>query len=101
MVKRWFGDDKGAKGAENFLLDITSRLFDVNDEVTLESCTISHWQIRRKDKVLIDIWPTTRKFRVHDAPQGSPAATGSAEDVLDVLSWLFSKRSERTKGAWQ
>lgn len=101
MVNKRRGNKQGVKGAGIDLEVVFPRLMDMDCEVTLESCTSSHWQVRRKDKVLIDIWPTTGKFRVHDAPQGSPAVTGSADDVLDVAEWLLSKSPERTKGAWQ
>ena len=91
MVNKRRGNEQGVKGAVIDLEVVFPRLMDMDDEVTLESCTCSHWQVRRNRKVLLDIWPTTGKFRVHDAPQGSPAVTGSADDILDVVEWLLMK----------
>jgi len=94
MVNKRRGNKQGANGAVTYMDVVFSRLNDVADEVTLEPYPgFVHWQVRHKGKVLLDIWPMTNRFRVHDAPQGSPAVTGSADDVLTVVEWLLSKSS--------
>lgn len=99
MVKKRRGNKQGVKGAviemktAIFLGVVSSRLMDIDDELEVAICTSFHCQVRRQGKVLLDIWPTTGKFRVHDAPQGSPAVVGSADDVVDVVEWLLSKSS--------
>jgi hypothetical protein len=93
MVNRRRYNEHGGKGAVIDIEVVSSRLMDIDDELEVAICTNSHYQVHRQGKVLLDIWPTTGKFRVHDAPQGSPAVVGSADDVLDVVEWLLSKRS--------
>jgi hypothetical protein len=93
VVNKRRGNKQGGKGAMMDLDVVSSRLMDIDDELEVAICTSSHCQVRRQGKVLLDIWPTTGKFRVHDAPQGSPAVVGIADDVLDVVEWLLSKSS--------
>lgn len=91
MVMKRRGNKQGVNGAAIEMEVVSSRLINLDDEVTLEPCTSSHWQVRCDRKVLVDLWPTTGKFRVHDAPQGSPAI-GSTNDVLAVVEWLLERR---------
>ena len=92
MVSKRRGN-KGMKGAMIDLEVLSSRLMDIDSKLKMESCSNQHWQISREGKVLLDIRPAIGQFRVHDAPQGSPAVTGSADDVLTVVEWLLSKSS--------
>lgn len=91
MVNKRRGNKQGGKGAMMDLDVVSSRLMDIDDELEVAICTSSHCQVRRQGKVLLDIWPTTGKFRVHDAQQGSSAVTGSVDDVLAVVEWLLQR----------
>ena len=93
MVNKRRGNKQGGNGAVIDLEVVSSRLIRIDSGLTIDRCVSTHWQIRHWSKVLLDLWPTSGRFRVHDAPQGSPAVTGSADDVLAVVEWLLSKRS--------
>jgi hypothetical protein len=50
--------------------------------LALHRCSDVHYQICDEHCPLVDVWPTTNKFRWHGAPAGAKAKSGSAHKAV-------------------
>jgi len=46
----------------------------------------THWQIKNKDGLVMDIWPTTSRYRWADAEPGTKASKASLSEILQMLT---------------
>lgn len=67
----------------------------------LHWCSEHHLQIMSEDSgtVLVDVWPTTGKFRWHDASPNSPGKKGSAREAVKQALYTQRSNAKRVNGS--
>lgn len=58
----------------------------------LRKCSDTHYQIHDEVGTLVDVWPTTNKFRWHGADESQKAKSGSARKAVQQAEFTARRR---------
>lgn len=67
----------------------------------LRKCSDTHYQIHDEAGALIDVWPTTNKYRWHGANESQKAKNGSAHKAVQQALFTASRRGSVIDGSFK